>query len=397
MSFTRPENVPADRVVDFDINMPPGIEEGFHECWYKLIETSPHKIMWTDQNGGHWIVTDGALLHDFFDQPERLSNEILFVPREIAENHHLIPTSLDPPEHTPYRKMLNTVLSPRIVRQTRAAIQSVSSELISKFAHKGQCDFIAEYSSIFPIRIFMSLVDLPEKDAAMLKRWCDAMVRPEPDLSYNEATELLTQYLHPVVQERREKSGDDLLSQLMLGEVDGSIISEENALKLAIQVMIAGLDTVVNILGHMWYYLALHPEIQTQISDMNQRARVVEELIRRFPIVSIARLATEDIDVDGVTIRADDVVSMPTMAHGLDSAANACPMDLDFNRKQRNHSSFGNGPHRCPGANLARSEILVTLDEWFDHIPSFRYDGEGTPTMQGGIVGTVESLPLRWD
>ena len=397
MSISHPDNVPANRVIDFDVNMPPGIERGFHESWYKLLETSDHKLMWTARNGGHWIVTDGPLLHEFFADPARLSNKILFIPREISQHHTLIPTTLDPPEHTPYRKMLNAVLSPKIIRQTQTAIQNVSADLIRKFSDKGHCDFIAEYSSIFPIRIFMSLVDLPENDVDKLKLWSDAMIRPVPGLSYNDASKLITQYMLPVVQERQEKAGDDLLSKLMLGDIDGQIISQENALKLAIQVMIAGLDTVVNILGFIWYYLAMNPDVQSQILNMKQRSKIVEELIRRFPIVSIARLALEDIKVDDVTILANDVVAMPTMAHGLDSTANTCPMDLDINRKHRNHSTFGNGPHRCPGANLARTEILVTLDEWFRHIPSFRYDGEAIPKMQGGIVGTMESLPLRWD
>ncbi|WP_380879828.1 cytochrome P450 [Sphingomonas sp. DBB INV C78] len=392
----RPAHVPADRVVDFDVNAPPGLEGGFHESWHGLVASSPHKLKWTDRNGGHWIVTDGALLSEFFASPERLSNRILFVPRATAELHKLIPTTLDAPEHTPYRRLLNNALSPRTVRRMHQQIEGAAVELIDAFAERGHCDFIAEYSSIFPIRIFMALVDLPDDDKDELKRWCDAIVRPDPDLSFEEATLLLGEYMVPIVRARRTSPGDDLLSDLMAGEVDGAPMSEESAIMLAMQVLIAGLDTVVNLLGFVWYHLALNPADQARIATADNRTGMVEEIIRRFPMVSIARLALEDIHVDGVTIRADDVVAMPTMAHGLDPAANACPMDLDFSRRDIAHSTFGNGPHRCPGAHLARTEILISLDAWFARIPAFEYAGDGPPRMHGGIVGTMESLPLRW-
>ena len=72
-------------------------------------------------------------------------------------------------------------------------------------------------------------------------------------------------------------------------------------------------------------------------------------------------------------------------------------MELDFTRRAPAHSTFGNGPHRCPGAHLARTEILISLDQWFARIPRFAYDGDAPPVVHGGIVGTLESLPLRWD
>ncbi|WP_321390424.1 cytochrome P450 [Emcibacter sp.] len=398
MVYRGPDQLPADRIVDFDVNMPPNLERGFHESWHNLISSTPHRILWTRENGGHWIVTDGALLHEFFRQPDRLSNKVLFVPRKTAELHQLIPTTLDPPEHTPYRNLLNKALSPGTVRRVSGQVRQVSAELIDSFAGRGECDFIAEYSSLFPIRIFMSLVDLPEEDVDRLKYWCDALVRPNPDLSFNDATALLVEYMLPIVRSRQGGAGgEDLLSELMTGEVDGQRITEESALKLAIQILIAGLDTVVNILGFIWLYLARTPEVQKQIAEAGDRIGFVEELVRRFPVVSIARLAQEDIQVDDVIIRADDVVAMPTMAHGLDPKANVCPMQVDFERAKKSHSTFGAGPHRCPGAHLARTEILATLDAWFDRIPAFRYDGDGLPKMHGGIVGTMENLPLRWD
>lgn len=391
-----PGHVPPELVVDFDVNAPPGLEQGFHESWHALVSNTRHKIVWTNRNGGHWIVTDGALLHRFFAEPAHLSNRILFVPRATAEHHKLIPTTLDAPAHTPYRKLLNNALSPRTVRRVRDDIRVAADELIQGFADRGRCDFIAEYSSIFPIRIFMALVDLPREDRERLKSWCDAIVRPDPNLPFETASGLLSAYMLPIVRARRAHPGDDLLSDLLTGEVNGSPMTEEDAIMLAVQVLIAGLDTVVNLLGFVWHYLAHHPDAQARIAIAENRSGMVEEIVRRFPVVSIARLALEDITVDGVTIRADDVVAMPTMAHGLDPLANARPMELDFTRGDPRHSTFGNGPHRCPGAHLARTEILTSLDAWFARIPAFAFAGDEPVRMHGGIVGTVESLPLRW-
>ncbi|CAH0353208.1 MAG: cytochrome P450 [Sphingobium sp.] len=397
VAASRPAHVPDDRVIDFDVNAPLGPGGDFHQAWHKLVADTPHKLMWTDRNGGHWIVTDGPLLHQLFDRPEVLSNRILFIPRDVSQHHKLVPTTLDPPEHTPYRTLLNRALSPRTVRMIHDNIAAVSAELIDGFVARGTCDFIADYSSQFPIRIFMALVGLPQTDAAMLKYCCDAMVRANPDLPFTHASDMLAAYLAPVVRQRRQSPGDDLLSVLLVGEIDGATMTDTRALQLAMQVLIAGLDTVVNMLGFVWYYLATHPEAQAALADVSKRADMVEEIIRRFPGVTIARLALSDIEVDDVVIRADDVVAMPTMVHGLDPSVHSCPMELDFTRRAPAHSTFGNGPHRCPGAHLARTEILISLDQWFARIPRFAYDGDAPPVVHGGIVGTLESLPLRWD
>ena len=92
------------------------------------------------------------------------------------------------------------------------------------------------------------------------------------------------------------------------------------------------------------------------------------------------------------------MVSMPTMLHGLDAREHSQPLAFDLDRANvGDHSTFGNGVHRCAGALLARTEIRITLEEWFARIPEFRLDEDRPVVMKGGLVGLIDSLPLRWD
>src|ERR1700722_8991536 len=106
-----PENVPADRVVDFDMFNPPLIDKGLHEAWTSL-QSDEHDVVWTAYNGGHWIATKGALVKGIFENYETFSSRCPFLPKEAGEQYSFIPTSLDPPEHRPYRKIINDAVGP---------------------------------------------------------------------------------------------------------------------------------------------------------------------------------------------------------------------------------------------------------------------------------------------
>lgn len=398
MIAVKPDHVPDDRVIDWDVYAPAGFaEKGFHQSWTDMVGAAPYAMMWSPHQGGHWLPTDGAVLHDLFARHDILSNRILFLPRAIAEKHELVPTTLDPPTHTPYRRLIDDALSPRVVRRMEPVIRALSGDLIDRFAARGACDFVAEYAAEFPIGIFMGLCDLPMEDKPRLKYWSDHVVRPDTDMGYDEAMAHLSAYMAPVVAARRVKPGDDLLSQLLAGDIDGAPMDEDMALRLTIQIIIAGLDTVVNLLSFIWHHLAVDGEAQATLAALPNKARAVEELIRRFPLVINARLALRDFEVDGVTVRANDVVGMPTMIHGMDARAHACPMQLDYTRRSGHHSTFGNGVHRCPGNNLARTELWITLEEWFARIPSFRLEPGANVRVQPGLVTIVERLPLVWN
>lgn len=392
-----PSNVPSDRVVDFDMYDPPGIDRGYHEGWLALRDSSAHELLWTARNEGHWIATRGALISRIFKEYENFSSRIIVLPKSAGEQHNMLPTTLDPPDHRHFRNLLNAGLSPRAVAGMRDDIRTVAIELIEALQPRGGCDFIADYAHAFPIRIFLKLVDLPVGDAAHLKFLTDQVTRLEGKLPFEEAVAAFHEYLHGVIEARLGGTSEDLISRIINGKVDGRDLTRYEMLQLSAQILIAGLDTVVNFLGFAMLHLADHPEERAQMTSREDLIpKAAGEFFRRFPIVSVAREVRRAIDVDGVTLKTGDMVLLPSALHGLDERENACPLQVDYERDERSHSTFGNGSHRCPGSFLARAELEITIEEWLKRIPEFRTAPGFKPSFGGGIVGRIQELPLTW-
>jgi cytochrome P450 len=121
----------------------------------------------------------------------------------------------------------------------------------------------------------------------------------------------------------------------------------------------------------------------------------VEELFRRFPVVSEARMVARDQTFHGVELKQGDMVLLPTVLHGLDENENPDPFTLDWERMPK-HTTFGGGPHRCAGLHLARMEATVTVQEWIKRIPEFSLAEGAKPVYHSGIVAAVENVPFVW-
>jgi cytochrome P450 len=181
-------------------------------------------------------------------------------------------------------------------------------------------------------------------------------------------------------------------------EINGEPMSQDKALGLVSLLLLAGLDTVVNFLSFMMIYLARHPDKVAQLrSDPLKLQRGVEEMFRRFPVVSDARIVVEDMEYHGTKLKAGELILLPTALHGLDDTQHADPMTVDLSRRSVAHSTFAQGPHRCAGMHLARMEVLVTLQEWLKRIPQFSLRENAAPIYHAGIVAAVEDVPLVWE
>lgn len=393
----RPDHVPPERVADFDIYAPPGAEADFHLAWKTLHAPGLPDLLWTPRNGGHWIPTRAPVIAEVMSNFEVFSNRTIMIPKALGADHSLIPTTLDPPRHRPYRMILNDNLARPAIARVDSLVRDTARELIDQVIARGSCNFTSDYAEKLPIRIFMALMDLPLEAAPRTKYWCDQLLRPDGSMTFAEAMAQLFGFLAPHVEGRRGSSGTDMLSRMVNATVAGRPLTEEEAMKLTVQVLIAGLDTVVNFLGFAMLHLARNPEHQRALA--NDPALVpgaVEELLRRYPVVTIGREITRDIDFRGVRLKQGEMIAAPTALAGMDEREYEDAMTVDFARHFRRHLTFGTSHHLCPGRDLARLEIAVTLEEWTRRIPDFALAPHAEVSFTGGIVGVVDNLPLVW-
>lgn len=393
-----PSDIPADRVVDFDIYDPFKGQNDLHVAWMALRESTDHAIVWTPHNGGHWIALQPKLIADVYGDSDRFSSFNVLVPKETAgAAYHLIPLSLDPPEHRPYRKILNDNLYSSSVKPLEPKVRALTASLIDGFVGNGRCDFVTEFAEQLPLRVFMQLVDLPIEHLPTLKQLADQFTRPDGSMTPAEATTKFMDYVGPILDERRGSERSDLLTAITRGEVFGRSLTNDEALRMAIQVMVGGLDTVVNFMSFTIQLLAQAPDVQERLAtDRSIHPAAINEALRRLPLVSSGREVRTDTEVDGIMLRSGDMVIAPTELVALDPRMNEDPLRYDLDRKVRNHSVFGSGAHTCPGQFLARLEMKVFLEEWFDRIPSFELEPGQVLRHRGGIVGGCEPFFIRW-
>lgn len=394
-----PPNVRPDQVVDFDVFAPEGGRENFYEAWKTLHATNVPEMVWTPQNGGHWIATRIDLLDEIFSDHDLFSSRVILLPKEVGEQHKgLLPTTLDPPEHRGYRNVLNSGFAPRSIRHLETDIRQLAADLIEAFRLKGHCDFQKEFAEILPIQVFMTMFGLPLEDSAKLKHWSDVLTRPDGSISMEDGIARLKDYMMVHILARRENPQEDLLSRIANGNVGDREINVDEANQLAVQVLIAGLDTVVNFLDFSIVFLARNPSHRKQLIENPELVpAAVEELFRRFPLVTIGREVVSDMTYHGAELKKGEMVALATVLGGLDEEANPDPMKVDFERRGARHVTFGTGPHRCPGALLARTEMRIAIEEWLKRIPEFDLDSETVTTFTGGTAASVDQVKLTWD
>ncbi len=391
-----PPHVPKERVVDFDIYNVPLYQGDYHLGLKQLHNEGIPDIIWTPRNGGHWIATRGEdIYHIFKDYPNFSSTGLQ---ANQPKGVQLPPIMFDPPEHTGFRSLITPVFTPKAVENLGERARETAVQLIEAFYAKGECEFISEFALRLPIGIFMAIVDLPDSDRDMLVSWADQQVRPDNLDKRDHGLEELFKYAGQKIVERRANPGKDLISVLAHSQIDGKPISDFHLQSLVVMILIGGLDTVASMLGFIAKSLADNPQHRKQLIENPELVgKAADEYMRRFPIVNQGRTVTHDLEYKGVQMKKGDLIMMPTTLHGLDDRKFDRPLEIDFTRPTPIHSTFGNGPHRCPGSFLARTELRVFIEEWLKRIPDFQVKPGETVEVRAGVNATVTRLPLVWD
>ncbi len=405
----KPDHIPDAVVYDFDMFKDPALLADPHERILDLLQNAP-PVFWTPRNGGHWMLMthdanftasrDTETFSSQFLPPEKLAMLKSMLPPGSPHIPIAVPINLDPPDHTKYRMPLNRVFSPKAIAALKDSIRELAAELIDRMKGEGQCEFMNAVAEPLPVQVFLKMLGLP------LSRWEEyrELVRDHLSASNLDPRRMMQSMMRiaasmrPTMLEKRDNPQDDILSLLWKIEVDGKQTTIEDMENYGVLMFIAGLDTVMNGMGHGVRHLARHPDLQAQLRANPQLVgEATEELLRRYTFTVPPRILGKDVEFMGAPVKKGDKAMLYLPAADLDAKEYAKPDSFDLNRDNKVHIAFNAGPHRCLGSHLARVELQVLYEELLARLPAFRLDPAHPPTFHGGHVVGVDTLHLRWD
>jgi cytochrome P450 len=391
-----PEHVSKDRVFDFDIYADQRITDDVQGSLAAALAPAPD-IFWTTLNGGHWIVRRYEMIGGIVKDPEHFSVREMQIPR-VKNPPFFIPLSMDPPENLPYRQAMMPKFSPKAIKELEPRIREWAQKIVGAVAEKGECDFINDVSSLFPVSVFMELMGMPTTRLREFRGLAGDFfcAQGDSDVMDKLAAQILGM-LGEFIAERRANPGNDLISHFISVDIGGRNMTDQEMLAMCFVLFLGGMDTVTNMTGFSYQYLAGDPALQARLAaDPASIPKFVDEAIRCFSVINTPRLVIKDCERFGVKFKEGEMVLCMLAMGGRDDRVNADPNIFNIDRTGQTVMSFSAGPHLCVGHILARAEIRILTEEWFKRVPRF----EAVPGVKHGFhlgtVVTIESLPLRW-
>ena len=403
MTMTLPAHVPADKAMC----LPFFGREIVKECPQETMIPEMHKTL-----GPITYVTNifpgdkpGWLLTGYEDTMAMLRNVDDFTKngmgqwsQSIGENWLVLPTEVDPPMHSAYRKALNPSFSPQKMAAMKDDLRKRATDLIEKFRGRTECDFVNEFSERYPIYIVLDLLGLPQDRMAEFLLWEKAMLHSNDWEVRSGGVRSAVDYLKAEIALRRAAPRDDYITKLFdLEAEDGRKWNDEEVLGHCFNLFLGGLDTVTTMLGNIFTHLARYPAQQQELRDNPDRiVLAVEEFLRIYGPVTAFRIATRELEIHGQKIMPGEYVSVSTPVANQDPKMHENPAEARFDRKAA-HIALGGGIHKCLGMHLARLELQVALEELLKALPLFRVkDGFELGYFVGNIT-FVPALELQWD
>jgi cytochrome P450 len=310
---------------------------------------------------------------------------------------------MDPPDHTRLRRMLIPEFTFRRIEGLRPAVARICDELIDTMTAdgRGEADLVESYALALPSRAICELLGVPYEDHDFFQRQARAFsslaAGPAEMMAARTA---LHAYLGDLLATRAREPADDLISRLATERVATGEATREEAVGVASLLLVAGHETTANMFPLAVVALLRHPaQLSALRADPAGWPVAVEELLRHLTVAhsGLRRIATEDVEVSGVRIRAGEGVIVALQAANRDPAVYADADALDITRDSGGHLAFGHGPHQCIGQSLARIELQIGLAALFERLPGLRLAAspEDFATPANAVHG-VRSLPVTW-
>ena len=396
----------SDWATDFD-HTRPEYAQNAPEIWAELRETCP--VAHTERFGGTWMPVRHEDVVAVARDTEHFSSEGVIVndfkPVDLAPIGYAPPITSDPPFHQAARRLLLPAFAPKEIDRWEQTARATCRELLDELLADGAdvVDAAVQYTQHIPVRVIADMLGVPREDGDKFRVFIHRIIEAPgaEDIATLEYEDTLDYYLTQAVQERRDNprpDADDLISYLIDAELDGAPLTDDHITGTIGLLIIAGIDTTWSAIGASLWHLAQHPEDRRRlVEDPDVMVFAIEELLRAYAPVTMARIVSEETEIGGCPVKERDWVLLPFPAANLDPEVFEDPHRVVIDRQRNRHLAFGVGIHRCIGSNLARMELRVGLEEWLRRIPDFELavdDADAVRWSAGQVRGPRE-LPVR--
>ncbi|MFG2408161.1 cytochrome P450 [Streptomyces brevispora] len=371
-----------------------------------------------------WLVTGHAEARALLVDP-RLSSDRenpafpLFA-RRLAETsqRRVELIGVDDPEHNVQRRMLIPSFTVKRTMALRPQIQATVDTLLDAMVEQGPpADLVNAFALPVPSMVICALLGVPYEDHEFFEAQSRKLLRGPEASDVDAARDALDEYFRVLIERKRRDPGEGLLDELIVKQLETGAVDREELVRLAEILLVAGHETTANMISLGTFTLLQHPEQLARLRAAGAESAgaeaggrsssgfgggvsaAVEELLRFLSIADgLSRVALQDIEVGGVTVRAGDGVVLSTSVINRDETVYPSPDELDLGRSARNHVAFGFGIHQCLGQNLARAELEIALPALFDRLPGLRLavPAEEVPFKPGDTVQGLLELPVTW-
>ena len=393
-----------DLLTDYDIFDPEFVKNPYPG--YSEIRESQCPIAHTDRYQGSWLPTryeDVVAIAQEFET--FTSRQILVMPPAEGRNEGAYagvaapPITSDPPDHHWHRRLILPIFSPQSVAKYEQGTRDLCNALIDEFIDKGTADAAADYAQHIPVRVIATMLGVPLEMEPEFTEWVRGVLENMTDKEARmKAFFNIVEFFMGQVEDRKKNPREnDLITELMNAEVEGKKVPIEYVLGVCQLMLVAGIDTTWSAIGSCMWHMAQHPEHRKQLRENPDLwPTAIEELLRVYAPVTMARIVDHDTEFQGCPMKAGDRVLMAFPAANRDPRQFENPDEVILDRENNRHVAFGSGIHRCAGSNLARLEVRIALQTWLERIPEFELVDPNSVTWVGGQVHGPRSCMVKF-
>jgi cytochrome P450 len=360
-------------------------------------------IAHTGRFGGGWLPVRYEDVASIAYDTENFSSRSIIMgnfrpPVDIAPIGGSPPISSDPPFHHDARKLLLPAFTKTAVSRLEPATRAFCHALIDAMAGQDVVDAARDYAQHIPMRVIADMLGFPPADGPQFRQFVENTLEgvnlpPEQRI---ERMQSLFDYLLAQVHDHLANPRDDLTTFLINAELYGRKLEPDHVTGTMALLLIAGIDTTWSAIGASLWHLAQHPgDLARLVAEPGLLPTAVEEFLRAYAPVTMARLVKHDMHFGGVDMKADDWILLSFPAANRDPAQFDRAGEVIIDREENRHAAFGLGIHRCVGSHLARMELRVALEVWLERIPAFSLADPAAVTWSSGQIRGPRTLPLH--